>query len=219
MKLTHFPPFLPSCFLAALGLLAMLPAAAQQTLTGQDAFTDYSKEHPGVRRKITVADLPQPYSTESANNGAAVVPRPDGVWPQALPGFKVEQFATGLEGPRLMRMAPNGDIFLAEMSAGKILVFRGMGADGKAGQTEVFAADLKGPFGINFYPSGPSPQMGLRRQYCIAGPFSLSERRPEGPRPGADPGRVARRRRPQDARHRVYPGWKTHAGLGRIAFQ
>ncbi len=158
MKLTHFPPFLPSCFLAALGLLAMLPAAAQQTLTGQDAFTDYSKEHPGVRRKITVADLPQPYSTESANNGAAVVPRPDGVWPQALPGFKVEQFATGLEGPRLMRMAPNGDIFLAEMSAGKILVFRGMGADGKAGQTEVFAADLKGPFGINFYPSGPSPK-------------------------------------------------------------
>ena len=59
--------------------LGALPAVAQQTLTGQDAFTDYSKEHPGVRRKITVADLPQPYGTASANNGAAVVvPRPDG---------------------------------------------------------------------------------------------------------------------------------------------
>ena len=23
---------------------------------------------------------------------------------------------------------------------------------------EVFASDLKGPFGINFYPSGPNPQ-------------------------------------------------------------
>ena len=43
-------------------------------------------------------------------------------------------------------------------TAGKILVFRGIGADGKAGQMEVFASDLKGPFGINFYPSGPNPQ-------------------------------------------------------------
>ncbi len=48
--------------------------AAQQTLTGQDAFTDYTKEHPGVRRKLTVADLPQPYATQSANNAAAIFP-------------------------------------------------------------------------------------------------------------------------------------------------
>jgi glucose/arabinose dehydrogenase len=151
MKSTLFPA------LAATIVLATLSATAQ-TLTGQAAFTDYSKEHPGIKRKITVADLPQPYATPSANNGAAIAPRPDGVWPQTLPGFKVEQFATGLDNPRLMRLAPNGDIFLAESSAGKILVFRGMGADGKAGQMEVFATDLKGPFGINFYPSGPNPQ-------------------------------------------------------------
>jgi len=142
---------------AATIVLATFSAAAQ-TLTGDAAFTDYSKEHPGLKRKITVADLPQPYATPSANNGAAIAPRPEGVWPQTLPGFKVEQFATGLENPRLMRVAPNGDIFLAESSAGKIIVFRGIGADGKAGQMEVFASDLKEPFGINFYPSGPNPQ-------------------------------------------------------------
>jgi glucose/arabinose dehydrogenase len=142
---------------AATIVLATLSAAAQ-TLTGEAAFTDYSKEHPGVKRKITVADLPQPYATPSANNAAAISPRPDGVWPQTLPGFKVEQFVTGLDNPRLMRLAPNGDIFLAESTPGKILVFRGIGAEGKAGQMEVFASDLKGPFGINFYPSGPSPQ-------------------------------------------------------------
>ncbi len=85
---------------------ATLSAVAQQTLTGEAAFTDYSKEHPGVKRKITVADLPQPYATPSANNGAAIAPRPDGVWPQTLPGFKVEQFATGLDNPRLMRARP-----------------------------------------------------------------------------------------------------------------
>ena len=118
--------YVPATLAITLCALGSLPAVAQQTLTGQDAFTDYTKEHPGVRRKVTVADLPQPYATESANNAAAIAPRPDGVWPQTLPGFKVEQFATGLENPRLMRMAPNGDIFLAESSAGKIIVIRGM---------------------------------------------------------------------------------------------
>jgi glucose/arabinose dehydrogenase len=142
----------------ALSVLASLPASAQDTLTGQAAFTDYTQEHPGVRRKVTVADLPQPYATPSANNAAVVYPRPDGVVPQTLPGFKVALFATGLDNPRLMRMAPNGDIFLAESTAGKIIVFHGIGADGKPGQMETFATGLKGVFGINFYPAGPNPQ-------------------------------------------------------------
>jgi glucose/arabinose dehydrogenase len=155
MKLTYFPVCLTAI---ALSIAAVVPASGQQTLTGQAAFTDYSKEQPGVRRKVTVADLPQPYASPSANNAAAIVPRPDGVWPQTLPGFKVEQFATGLDNPRLMRMAPNGDIFLAESTPGNIIVIRGIGADGKAGQMETFATDQKGVFGINFYPSGPNPQ-------------------------------------------------------------
>src|SRR6202012_3094035 len=142
----------------SLSILSFLPAGGQQTLTGQAAFTDYSQEHPGVRRKVTVADLPQPYATESANNSPAVSPRPDGVWPQAPAGFKVEQFATGLEDPRLMRLAPNGDIFLAESTPGNILVIRGIGADGKAGQMETFATGQKGPLRINFYLAGPNPQ-------------------------------------------------------------
>src|ERR1700761_7004518 len=130
--------------LTALSLSALMAAPlAAQVLTGQDAFTDYSKEHPGVRRHITPADLPAPYSTEAANNGAVIAPRPDGVWPQAPAGFKVEQFATGLENPRLMRMAPNGDIFLAESEAGKIVVFHGMGKDGKPEKMEEFATGLK----------------------------------------------------------------------------
>ena len=151
MKLPFFLTTLSLCTLIAVPITA-------QVLTGQDAFTDFSKEHPGVRRHITPADLPAPYATEAANNGAVIAPRPDGVWPQAPAGFKVEQFATGLENPRLMRMAPNGDIFLAESEAGKIMVFRGIGKDGKPQQTEVFATGLKMPFGINFYPSGPHPQ-------------------------------------------------------------
>ncbi len=121
-------------------------------------FTDFRFEAPGKVRKITIADLPQPYATSSAGNGPRMVARPDGVMPKALPGFKVDLFATGLENPRLMRTAPNGDVFIAETHAGRIHVLRGIGADGKAQQSEVFATGLNQPFGIAFYPSGKDPQ-------------------------------------------------------------
>lgn len=124
----------------------------------QPPFTDFRYEKPGNTRKITVKDLPQPYATKSADNGAQQVARPASAWPQTLPGFKVEQFATGLDEPRLMRTAPNGDIFLAESGGGRIRVYRGMTSDGKPEQMQIFASGLKRPYGIAFYPPGPNPQ-------------------------------------------------------------
>ena len=121
-------------------------------------FTDFRYEVPGTTRKITAKDLPQPYATQSSNNGAELVARPENAWPVAPAGFKVELFATGLNNPRLLRTAPNGDIFLAESDAGRIRVFRGMSSDGKPEQMQVFASGLKHPYGIAFYPPGPDPQ-------------------------------------------------------------
>jgi glucose/arabinose dehydrogenase len=121
-------------------------------------FTDFRYEKPGVTRRITVADLPQPYATQSANNGAELVARPENVWPVAPEGFKVELYAAGLDNPRWLRTAPNGDIFLAESNAGRIRVFRGMTSDGKPEQSAIFAEGLKRPYGIAFYPPGPDPQ-------------------------------------------------------------
>jgi glucose/arabinose dehydrogenase len=121
-------------------------------------FTDFRYEKPGSVRKITVNDLPQPYATQSSNNGPELVARPQNVWPVALPGFKVELYAAGLENPRTLRTAPNGDIFLTESDAGRIRVFRGMTGDGKPEQSAVFASGLKQPYGLAFYPSGPDPQ-------------------------------------------------------------
>ena len=57
-----------------------------------------------------------------------------------------------------MRTAPNGDIFLSESGAGRILVFRGMTSDGTPEEMQVFASGLKRPYGIAFYPPGPDPQ-------------------------------------------------------------
>lgn len=147
---------LPIAFVAA--LMAAPIALTAQTLTGQDAFTDYSKEHPGVRRRITVADLPEPKPDESVDNGPALVPKPENAWPIAPAGFKVDLYAQGFTEPRLIRTAPNGDLFLADSKAGQIKVLRGVTGDGKAATSETFATGLDHPFGIAFYPLGANPK-------------------------------------------------------------
>jgi len=121
-------------------------------------FSDYKTEFPGAMHKITAADLPAPYATKAVDNGPTVVARPKDAWPKAPQGFKVDLYATDLNNPRLIRPAPNGDLFLAESEPGDIKVFRGIGADGKPQQTEIFAKELNKPFGIAFYPPGNNPQ-------------------------------------------------------------
>jgi glucose/arabinose dehydrogenase/mono/diheme cytochrome c family protein len=121
-------------------------------------FTDFRYEKPGTTRKITVKDLPPPYATASAENGPEVVARPENVWPIAPAGFKVELYATGLDNPRTLRTAPNGDIFLTESDPGRIRVFRGLTPDSKPELSAVFATGLKHPYGLAFYPPGPDPQ-------------------------------------------------------------
>jgi glucose/arabinose dehydrogenase/cytochrome c5 len=121
-------------------------------------FTDFRFEQPGNTRKITPHDLPRPYATESADKGPDMVARPPDAWPKAPSGFTVQQYATGLDNPRLIRTAPNGDFFLAESSSGKIRVFRGITAEGKPQQVSLFATHLQKPYGIAFYPPGNNPQ-------------------------------------------------------------
>ena len=70
----------------------------------------------------------------------------------------MELYATGLDNPRLIRTAPNGDFVVAETRKGQIMVFRGITADGKPKMTSIFASGLNEPFGIAFYPLGPNPK-------------------------------------------------------------
>jgi glucose/arabinose dehydrogenase len=66
-------------------------------------------------------------------------------------------YASGLENPRLIRTAPNGDLFVVESKPGRIKVFRGIDSHGKAERVQTFCAGLSKPFGIAFYPPGPTP--------------------------------------------------------------
>ena len=140
---------------AAPSATASTNAPAKSTaLPPKAPFTDYRYESPGTTRWIRLKDLPSPMPDESATNGPKVVPRPQNMWPKAPKGFTVSLYASGLNNPRLMRPAPNGDIFLAETAAGNIKVFRGMTAGGKPKEVHVFATGLNTPFGIAFYPLG-----------------------------------------------------------------
>ena len=153
--------FFPVLIASSLFVCGVAPALAQcdkAPLTGQAAFTNFAEQHPGQCHKITVADLPQPYATPGVDNGAQMVPRPANAWPQAPPGFKVTQYTTGLDQPRLIRTAPNGDLFVAISYQNKVMVFRGVGPDGKPKEVGTFADGLSQPFGIAFYPLGPNPK-------------------------------------------------------------
>ena len=114
---------------------------------------DWTTDAPGVRRKITPADLPPPYATKSAENSARRVPRPDGAVPQVPPGFQVTLFASGLQEPRMARVAPNGDLFVTESESNRIRVLRDADGDGKPEVVSMFAEGLRQPFGMAFHPA------------------------------------------------------------------
>src|SRR5262244_4579589 len=155
----------PAAAFAAWSLLFAQTVLAQpvaeslgELLVGKAAFGDWRADAPLVRRKIT--ELPPPNATRSASNPPRVIARPVSAVPRVPPGFQVELFVSNLHDPRMVRVAPNGDIFIAESEPGRIRVLRA--ADGAAAPSsnEVFASGLDHPFGIAFYPSGSDPHSG-----------------------------------------------------------
>lgn len=138
--------------LSALAILIPALASAAPPRTGPAAYGDWSADAPGVVRLIRPTDLPPPRATPSASSGPSVASRPDHALPRVPAGFHVELIASGLETPRTLRRAPNGDMFLAESGAGRVLILR------PGAKPAVFAEDLSLPFGIAFWPPGPDPR-------------------------------------------------------------
>lgn len=128
------------------------------TLTGQDALGDWTTDAPGVRRHITLADLPPQYATPSVDRGPRMVARPDGAMPKVPAGFEISEYASDLDNPRQMATAPNGDVFVVESNPGVVKVLRDTRNTGKPDVARTYATGLVKPFGIAFYPSGPNPQ-------------------------------------------------------------
>jgi glucose/arabinose dehydrogenase len=79
---------------------------------------------PGTRWLIKPQDLPAPDLDQSASNAVGIVHRTDEQKPIVPNGFEVNLFAPSLSNPRIIRTAPNGDVFVAESTAGRIRVLR-----------------------------------------------------------------------------------------------
>ncbi len=99
--------------------------------------------------------LPQPFETPWFRKATRVVPMPEGHRLTVPSGFTVSIFADGLQMPRFMALAPNGDVFIAEpaRTAAKITVLRDADRDGVAEMRETFAEGLNRPFGLAFWKS------------------------------------------------------------------
>jgi glucose/arabinose dehydrogenase len=143
----------------ALALTATSTLAGAQTVrTGNDAYGDWQKDAPGVMREITPADLPAPAPATSTADRSKVIPKPAGAELKTMPGFTATAYVTGMTGARVLRLAPNGDIFLAlSRPEGKIMVIRAA-ADMSNPRVVTFATGLRDPYGIAFYPPGPDPK-------------------------------------------------------------
>lgn len=129
-----------------------------------DVITDASQ---------TKVDLPAPYQTKSVRNYCKLIGWKNGEQPIAPKGFKVTLFTGGLDNPRNILCAPNGDILVAQAtteikglkkvgakligaaasenigkSANNIMLLRDANGDGIAETKSVFLSGLNQPFGM-----------------------------------------------------------------------
>ncbi|MDE2183186.1 MAG: PQQ-dependent sugar dehydrogenase [Alphaproteobacteria bacterium] len=104
----------------------------------------WGADRPGQRFTLLPSHLAKPYATPGVDNTATVIARPAGAVPEVPQGFVVEPYVTGLDDPRFMALAPNGDVFVTEASADRVTVIHG-------GKASTFAAGFQGPSGIAFH--------------------------------------------------------------------
>jgi glucose/arabinose dehydrogenase len=161
-------------------LFACAGALAQ---TAPATFGDWRLDAPGVAHRITVPDLPAPLASDPVANRTEVAPRPEGAEAKTLPGFKAEIILKGLEGPRVIRFAPNGDLFLSESTGGRVRVLRFEPGQAAPVRNEVFASGLDRPYGIAFYPPGPNPRYVYVATHAtlLRYPYESGDFKPAGP--------------------------------------
>jgi glucose/arabinose dehydrogenase len=139
---------------AIVGSLLFVAADAQQsgargqTANGEDSLRqNFLAQHEiGRRFHIDPADLPAPKTGPIVTNRPLIVPY-SGQVPQVPPGFTATPFATGLVNPRRLLVLPNGDVLVAEQSAGYLTLLRDDGS-GHAVWMDRHVEDLNRPYGL-----------------------------------------------------------------------
>jgi len=125
-------------------LAALSLAASAAALAGPG-------EQPGQRFQVRIEDLPKPYATDAVANSPEKIDRPPGATLKAPAGFRVDQVADGLKGPRFVAVAPNGDVFVAQSRDGSIVILRDTNKDGRADKSGIYAQGFVRPHGMLFH--------------------------------------------------------------------
>src|SRR6266481_5524826 len=132
----------------AAGALALSAAAADQAPAPKDELAqNFAAEHEiGRRFRFDPNDLPAPKTPPIVTNRSLIVPY-GGQTLQVPPGFTAAPFATGLANPRRLLVLPNGDVLVAEQSAGYLTLLRDDG-EGRAKWIDRHVEDLNRPYGL-----------------------------------------------------------------------
>jgi glucose/arabinose dehydrogenase len=142
-------PVATAALLAA--VLAVWPAAAQQkdqAAGDKDRLPqNFTAEHEiGRRYHFDPKDLPPPKTGPIVTDRSLVVPY-NGQTLQLPAGFTATLFASGLVNPRRLLVLPNGDVLVAEQSAGYLTLLRDDG-EGRAKWVNRHVEDLNRPYGL-----------------------------------------------------------------------
>lgn len=122
---------------------APAPAASAQDELAQNFLIQHEIGH---RFRIDPTDLPGPKTSPIVSNRSLIVPY-SGQVPQVPAGFTATSFATGLANPRRLFVLPNGDVLVAEQSAGYLTLLRDDGS-GHAAWIDRHVEDLNRPYGL-----------------------------------------------------------------------
>src|SRR6476659_4569087 len=94
-----------------------------------------------AHHEIRIDQLPAPYATPSAANSPWTRRRPANAQLHLPPGFHIAVYATGIDDPRNMVLAPNGDVIVAQSGANQISILRN-------GKRYTFTTSIPDPFGL-----------------------------------------------------------------------
>ena len=134
--------------LALSAVAAEQPAASGQgSVTKEELAQNFQAEHEiGRRFHVDPNDLPAPKAGPIVTNRSLIVPF-NGQALEVPPGFAAAPFAIGLVNPRRLLVLPNGDVLVAEQSAGYLTLLRDDG-EGRAKWIDRHVEDLNRPYGL-----------------------------------------------------------------------
>ncbi len=135
--------------LVVVGVAAINGACQQKSPSSAKPFN--VREIPARTFNISPSNLPKPFATESVARPSKIIRRTDDAILFLPKGFSINIFAEGdFSRPRMMTVAPNGDVFVSDAGTGKIIMLRDADKDGSAEQRFTFAENLNLPFGMAF---------------------------------------------------------------------